>query len=188
MSLQTYYVSKRVKALAKEADMGKLGNAGKNVWAFLDGKKTILWAIVVALQKAFPGLPVWGYVDAAANQLGWQNLPLALDPDQLVLWGTLAFGLGHKAVKAWKETPVKLEWKTIGEVPEIKDLKAAPQVAEAPVAPAAPAPNPKLSDVRSKKQIMVGTVVLLNDGTKGVVIGIKEQSANGYTYSVAEMP
>jgi hypothetical protein len=89
-----------VARYAKEASMGKLGTAGKAVWNFLDGWKTWIWAVVMALKIAFPQLPVWGYVDAAAGALGWNAVAPAVDPGQLVQWGTFAIAVGHRLKKA----------------------------------------------------------------------------------------
>jgi hypothetical protein len=89
--------------VAKEAHMaaaGKLGAGAKALWNFLDGWKTWIWAVIMALKLAFPHVPVWDYVDAAASALGWSHVLPAVDPGQIVQWATFALAVGHKFVKA----------------------------------------------------------------------------------------
>lgn len=180
--IESTIVKWKVKSLVKEAKVGKLGNVGRAVWAFLDGKKTLIWALVVALEKAFPDWPVWNLAHVVFGALGWSSLTPAIDPDQLVLWGTLAVALGHKAVKAWKETPVEeVKWQTIGTVPEVKPLP----VAVLPAADPAPVTHSfEFLELRTKVGVPVGAEVTVPDGRRGIVFAIKEQTASGITYSV----
>ena len=165
----------------------KMGKGAKQFWQFLDGKKTFIWCAVLVAKHFFPNVPIWAFVDAAAAQIGWHDIAPAVDPDQLITWITLGIALGHKMHKALGGDVKNLEWKTIGTVPEIKDLESLEKLPEAPIPPAVSNPNPKLTDVRSKKAIPVGTIVLMSDGNKGVIVGTKEQSGSGYVYSVAEV-
>lgn len=91
---------REVASYAKEAKVGKLGAGAKSLWNFLDGWKTWIWAVVMALKIAFPAWPVWGYVDAAAVALGWNSVAPAVDPGQLVQWGTFGLAVGHRLKKA----------------------------------------------------------------------------------------
>lgn len=159
--------------------MGKLGGIAKLIWTFLDGKKTILWAFVVAAERAFPHLPIWGFVDSAAGAIGWDKIAPAVNPDDLVMWGTLALALGHKLHKAWKDNPVDLKWETIGKVPEVKNLAS---MEPGPIK--VKLPDYEFVEERSKAVVPVGHQVTVADGRSGVVMFTKETSAQGYTYVV----
>ena len=161
---------------------GKFGNGGRAVWAFLDGKKLFIWTGVIALKHMFPNLPIWGFVDAAAGAVGWKDLTPLIDPDQLVTWVTLGIAIGHKLHKAWGGD-VEVEWKTIGEVPEVKVL---PKEQAVEVQPIASPVTEHLVDFKSKAVIPVGTKIPLASGW-GVVIYTKETSGTGYTYAVRQV-
>ena len=95
--------AKEVKDKLEDMKVGKFKEAGVYAWKLIDGWKTWLWAIIQALKIAFPTLSCWGYVDAAANSIGWQHLAPAVDPGQLVTLVTGCIAVGHKAWKAYKQ-------------------------------------------------------------------------------------
>lgn len=94
------FIGSAVAKNRSEAMAGKLGAGAKTVWQFLDGWKTWIWAVAMALKTAFPAWPCWGYVAAAASAIGWSDVVPAVDPGQLVQWGTFALATGHKLQKA----------------------------------------------------------------------------------------
>lgn len=100
MGLKEWIVGHEAAGEMEQMKMGKLGAFGKAVWNFLDGWKTWIWAIVMALKAAFPQLPFWGYVDSIASAIGWNHLAPAIDPGQLVQWATFGVAIGHKLLKA----------------------------------------------------------------------------------------
>lgn len=77
--------------------MGKIPSA---IWRFLDGWKTWIWAVVMALKTAYPQWGIWGSVDAFAGYLGWSSVDPAFDPGQAVQWITFAVAVGHRFWKA----------------------------------------------------------------------------------------
>lgn len=82
---------------------GKLGDVAGRVWAFLDGKKTVVMAIILAAETIARQHGVTGpltYVDIAVNAVGWGKVAPAVDPAELVTWVGMTLGLGHKIVKA----------------------------------------------------------------------------------------
>lgn len=87
---------------AEEARVGKLGSFALKVWRFLDGWKTWLWAIAMALKTVHPEWGCWGYVDAAAHAVGWDAILPAVDPGALAQWGTFTLAVGHRLLKAYK--------------------------------------------------------------------------------------
>jgi hypothetical protein len=103
MGLRQWLFGRYVARTAEDASMGKLGEFAKALWRFLDGWKTWIWAIVMALKTAFPALPIWGYVDAAAAAVHWNALVPAVDPDAMVQWGTFTIAVGHRLIKAWRQ-------------------------------------------------------------------------------------
>lgn len=163
---------------------GNASDFARKTWQFLDGKKTFLVLGLISLKHYFPGLPIWPFVDSAFSAIGWKDVAPAVDPDTFFTFISLGLALGHRLHKAWGES-MPVEWKTIGTVPEIKDLKS-PTLVEAPVPPVAPPPTPRISDVRAKKELKIGTFVLLSDGKSAVITKVKERSANGFTYEVEE--
>lgn len=83
--------------------MSKLIAFGTWIWKALDGWKTWIWAVTIALEHAFPGLGCWQWVDGAAKFVHLDTVVPAVDPDQLVKWGTFAIAIGHRLVKAWHQ-------------------------------------------------------------------------------------
>lgn len=83
--------------------MGSLGVGATWLFRLLDGWKLVIWSFVMALKQAYPDWPFWGYVDATARAIGWDKLAPAIDPGQLVLFGTLAVAIGHKLIKGYQE-------------------------------------------------------------------------------------
>mgnify|MGYP001290542709 CR=1 FL=1 len=157
---------------------GKMGSGVKRVWVFLDGKKTFLWLGVTVIQLKFPNLPFWGFINAAAHQIGWDTAVPGVDAGQLVDVLTLAIALGHKLAKAWKDSDMELKWETIGQIPSLKKI-------DAPIAPSNA--TPALVDYRSKDVLLVGARVQLPNGKSGVVFVTKENSSTGFTYGVKEL-
>jgi hypothetical protein len=78
----------------------KLKALPKDLWAFLDGWKTWIWAVAMALKTVFPAWPIWSVVDSIANVIGWSDVIPAVDPDQLVQWVWFAVAVGHRLAKA----------------------------------------------------------------------------------------
>lgn len=93
------------------------------LWRFLDGWKTWLWAIVEALKIAFPSWPIWGFVDSVANSVGWQHLVPAIDPGQLVQWGTFAIAIGHRLYKAVQQYRAGVPVVALNSGPDIVSTK-----------------------------------------------------------------
>jgi hypothetical protein len=184
MSLVTWagkkIVAGKAKSLLEDTLSGKFGNVARAVWLWLDGKKTLIWALVLAGRHAAPGLPIWSWVDVVANAIGWHDIAPAIDPDALLTWITLGIALGHKVDKALRGEPVELEWTKIGEVPPVKDLSKAPEAAVLKVI----TPDFEFVEVRSKETIPVGHSVITPDHRQGVIMSTKESTATGYTYVV----
>lgn len=109
MGLRTWYFGRAVKA-SRDNAVGPI----KAIWGFLDGFKLVIWSFVVALKQAFPDWPFWGYIDAGAAAIGWNKLAPSIDPGQLVMFGTLAFAIGHKLLKAYQEHKVGIPFAEVG--------------------------------------------------------------------------
>ena len=89
---------------------------------------------------------------------------------------TALWGFIHPYMKEG-ELP-KVEWNTIGQVPEIKELpKPVSVVAQRPVVY-------EELEVNSKEQLPMGTKVRTPDGREGVTLVQKAVSGSGYVYTV----
>ena len=75
----------------------------KWLWTFLDGWKTWIWAVAMALKTWHPEWGIWGTVDALAAYVGWDSIAPAIDPGQLFQWATFAVATVHKFLKALAE-------------------------------------------------------------------------------------
>lgn len=180
MSLKTWYFGRSVAAWTRDASMGKMGSLARSIWRFLDGKKAILWLGLNMLQLKFPGLPIWGFINSAAHQIGWDGTSTGIDPAEALNAVAGVVALGHRLVKLWKENPLELEWKTIGQVPEVKDLANAVD----PPVKALEVPEFEFVEERSKQDFVVGSEVNVRDGRRGIVMHAKERSSAGYVYVV----
>ena len=81
--------------------VGKVKSMG-NVLKFLQGWKTWIWAVVMALHQAFPHWPVWGLVDSVASGLGIQATP-AFDPGAAVAAVTFLWAAGDHLWQAIRQ-------------------------------------------------------------------------------------
>lgn len=92
------------------------GNAAK-AWQFLDGHKTLIVAVMLAVQRARPDWSGWTYWDATAHALGWDSVAPAIDPEALFTFGLAAFALSHRAVKIYRELRAGIPVLDIGRSP-----------------------------------------------------------------------
>jgi len=105
VGLREWFVGREVAANRRDAEMGKLGPALKAIWNALDGWKTWIIAVAMALHQVFPGWAAWGYFDAVANAIGWSSVAPAVDPGQLAAAALFLVATGHrlwKAVRAYR--------------------------------------------------------------------------------------
>lgn len=92
--------------------MGKLGNAAKKVWNFLDGWKTFIVAIVATYKLMCHDCAGAGYANAIVSALGWDAVTGAFDPAQAAMALGFAIAIGHRLLKAVRQyrTGVPMEY------------------------------------------------------------------------------
>jgi hypothetical protein len=103
--LKRKLVAHEVASNRSDAMSGKLGDTAKAIWGFMDGKKTIIMAILLAWEayaRAHGGAGFFGYVDAITHAIGWDQVTPAVNPSDLAEWAALSLALGHKLVKSAK--------------------------------------------------------------------------------------
>jgi hypothetical protein len=98
-------VGHEVGNVKEEVVSGKLGAIAKAVWTFLDGKKTVIMAVLLAVEaymRAHGGVGILGYADVVTHAIGWDSVTPAVNPSDLVAWAGMTIALGHKLVKAYQ--------------------------------------------------------------------------------------
>lgn len=99
---------------------GKLGSGAKGIWQALDGWKTWIVAIVLALKIMFPSAPVWGYASAIFGALGWNSVTPEVSPDALAGWGLFLVAVGHRLWKALAQIRAGVPFKDVLSTPPPK--------------------------------------------------------------------
>lgn len=75
----------------------------KKVWNFLDGKKSMIMAVVGTteiLLKSHGVIGPIGVIDTMAKVAGWDQVAPAVDPGQLALIAGTLIAMGHKVIKS----------------------------------------------------------------------------------------
>lgn len=155
-----------------------MSTLGPRVLTWLNGSPGRKRAIGAALMGIGTALKFLGYSDIGVDVEGLNDLLQAVS-NASDLFGLVMYIWGHAHNYLRKKDEMPVEWTTIANVPELKEIpKPAPEVV------AQRTVSYEEIDVQTKEDIPVGTRIRASDGREGVVMLTKSRSAAGYTYAV----